>query len=467
MRNSNRCIFIIIVVCFWTSCIADIERSISLPSNTSVDITVSQAREFFEQEFLTRDDANPARGVMSPGDFTPRWDDVQVSQNHRIACVDVPIIPKYSYKAIRSEYRLGKATAYAVTVSQKAIVVKDRSSGRMAQYIMSLIPDREFAATHKGDISNIFLNANDRGAFSGIVLYTYHGVPIRFSKYIDGTRVKGISTCGVSDHERYKELLQRIYQNLSKIKVLRHTGIASRLGEDAGLGFDGGEIEPIIVTETPSHTEGDNDGPPSQQPDPENPDKEPLENPDEEENIGNDGNEDNDNNSDNSNNSDNTSTTYSAAISDIVSHISNATLKKLMQDNTNVPFVKQDTVAVMNIKFTVITMGNHTKIEISHIAYNPQEVRDLSENGLKIVILHEFMHAYLSQIGQGGKQEEEHQKFVERGEYLQAIKELLPDEDDELYGIVKYAGCVDCEAFNGLSPEKKERITDMLDYYNL
>ena len=136
-----------------------------------------------------------------------------------------------------------------------------------------------------------------------------------------------------------------------------------------------------------------------------------------------------------------------------------------MQDNTNVPFVQQDTVAVMNIKFTVITMGNHTKVEISHIAYNPQEVRDLSENGLKIVILHEFMHAYLSQIGQGGKQEEEHQKFVERGEYLQAIKELLPDEDDELYGIVKYAGCVDCEAFNGLSPEEKDDINYYIDIY--
>ena len=136
-----------------------------------------------------------------------------------------------------------------------------------------------------------------------------------------------------------------------------------------------------------------------------------------------------------------------------------------MQDNTNVPFVKQDTVAVMNIKFTVITMGNHTKVEISHIAYNLQDVRDLSENGLKIVILHEFMHTYLSQIGQGGKQEEEHQKFVERGEYLQAIKELLPDEDDELYGIVKYAGCVDCEAFTSLSRNEQTYINNQLNNY--
>ena len=53
----------------------------SLPSNMGVDITISQAREFFEPEFLTRDDANPARGVLSPGDFTPRWGK---SSTHRL-----------------------------------------------------------------------------------------------------------------------------------------------------------------------------------------------------------------------------------------------------------------------------------------------------------------------------------------------------------------------------------------------
>ena len=158
-----------------------------------------------------------------------------MSQNYRIACVDVPIIPKYSYKAIRSEYRLGKATAYAVTVSQKAIVVKDRSSGRMAQYIMSLIPDREFAATHKGDISNIFLNANDRGSFSGIVLYTHNGCPVTVNKYVDGVYTEGTTICGIEDDVKRVTNLKKIVKYISTIRFKRCIAIHSRTGEDNGI----------------------------------------------------------------------------------------------------------------------------------------------------------------------------------------------------------------------------------------
>lgn len=241
MRNSNRCIFIIIVVCFWTSCIADIERSISLPSNTSVDITVSQAREFFEQEFLTRDDANPARGVMSPGDFTPRWDDAQVSQNYRIACVDVPIIPRFGYRAIRSEYKLGKATAYTVRVSQKLIIVEGRESGNMTQYLMSIIPDKEFAAKNKGDISNLFLNANDRGRFSGIVLYTHHGIPVTVNKYINGVYTGGATICGVKDDIQRTQKFKQIIKSISGIRFKKCAGISSRTGEDDNWEEEGGD----------------------------------------------------------------------------------------------------------------------------------------------------------------------------------------------------------------------------------
>ena len=77
------------------------------------------------------------------------------------------------------------------------------------------------------------------------------------------------------------------------------------------------------------------------------------------------------------------------------------------------------------------------------------------------------MHAYLAQIGLSGTDAEDHQKFLDRGEYLQAIKDLFPNEDDDFYEVVKYAGCVDCEAFTSLSREQKDKIIDMLDFYNL
>ena len=231
MKKINGCIFIA-VACFLTSCIAGIERDISISAGEDAEITVEQARKFFEQELLTRNDDTPTPNILSPGDFTPQWDNAKVSQNYRIACVDIPIIPRFGYRAIRSEYKLGKATAYSVRVSQKLIVVKGRESGDMAQYIMSIIPDKEFAAKHKGDISNLFLNANDRGRFSGIVLYTHHGIPVTVNKYIDGVYTGGATICGVKDDIQRTQRFKQIIKSISGIRFKKGTGISSRAGED-------------------------------------------------------------------------------------------------------------------------------------------------------------------------------------------------------------------------------------------
>ncbi len=217
---------------FLTSCIAGIERDISISAGEDAEITVEQARKFFEQELLTRNDDTPSPNILSPGDFTPQWNNAQISQNYRIACVDIPIIPRFGYRAIRSEYKLGKATAYSVRVSQKLIVVKGRESGDMAQYIMSIIPDKEFAAKHKGDISDLFLNANDRGRFSGIVLYTHHGIPVTVNKYIDGVYTGGATICGVKDDILRTQKFKQIIKSISGIRFKKCAGISSRAGED-------------------------------------------------------------------------------------------------------------------------------------------------------------------------------------------------------------------------------------------
>ena len=278
------------------------------------EITITQAREFFEQEFLTRNDDNTRYGVLLPGDFTPIWDEAIVSQNHRIASVDVPIIPQYTYKAICSDYRLGKATAYAVTVSQKLIVVKSLTTGELSHYVMSLIPDKEFAVKHKGNISNIFLNANDRGSFSGIVLYTHNGCPVTVNKYVDGVYTEGTTICGIEDDVKRVTNLKKIVKYISTIRFKRCIAIHSRTGEDNGIWdeedweygdedeyiyitggiytdedgnlfidldgdgkIDGVYIPPVDVSpEDPGSGDGDGDGgeePPTGQQDPTNPDE--------------------------------------------------------------------------------------------------------------------------------------------------------------------------------------------------
>ncbi len=213
---------------FLTSCIAGIERDISISAGEDAEISVEQAREFFEQELLTRNDDTPSPNILSPGDFTPQWDNAKVSQNYRIACVDVPIIPTYRYRAIRSEFRRGQAQAYIVNVSQKVVIVKDRESGAMASYIMSLIPDKDFAAKHKGDISDLFLNANDRGKYSGAIFYTHHGLPVNYIHYTDGSEDCNISTLGDIDGAAKAENLRNIMKKFVGIKFNKTSNILSR-----------------------------------------------------------------------------------------------------------------------------------------------------------------------------------------------------------------------------------------------
>lgn len=75
------------------------------------------------------------------------------------------------------------------------------------------------------------------------------------------------------------------------------------------------------------------------------------------------------------------------------------------------------------------------------------------------------MHAYLAQLGLSGADSEDHQKFLDRREYLQSIKDLFPNEDDDFYEVVMYAGCVDCETFISLSRNEQTYIIDLLNDY--
>lgn len=461
---------------FLTSCIAGIERDISISSGEDAEISVEQAREFFEQELLTRNDDTPSPNVLSPGDFTPQWDDAQISQNYRIACVDVPIIPRFGYRAIRSEYKLGKATAYIVRVSQKLIVVKDRESGDMAQYIVSIIPDKDFAAKHKGDISNLFLNANDRGRFSGILLYTCHGIPVRLSKYIDGKRVEGISTCGVAGKQKYKELLLKIYKGLSDIKVLRYAGITSRSGEDPGWDFDAGEIDDVIIIGTgPSNNDDDDDDddddeeeeePPNQQIDPEDPNKAPLENTDDEGNIGNEGNENNnkDETGDNENDDNsNKNESIKKIKDDVVAKLSSPNLNKLKSFITtaNITF-KQDNKETKRLKIgSQFVDGNYK----ATIYYNSQYWNLLNNNGKLLAVYHEYIHGFLYYNNLG--KDYLHKQMLESKEYQQGLRDLFPNETEEFYNMIQYIGCSDIYKMQLDEFEQTElRIIRNLYFYN-
>jgi len=508
------CTISVIFILFATSCVQLRDEQAASILSQELGITVSEARSFYENDIMSRAETEcKSPNVLSPGDYTPQWDNAEMSQNSRIACVDVPIIPTYRYRAIRSEFSRGHANAYRVDVSQKLVIVKDRESGAMASYIMSLIPDKGFAAKYKGDISNIFLNANDRGRYSGIMVYTHRNFPICVSKYKDGQQLSCISLCNDLTEESVISKLNILYNEWRKIRLIKSRLITSR----SESSYDYDEYE--NPNENESGNESENEGsqfaqsllvedeqgnlalyvlneetnqyeqwhvwyapidcivqipepdlsidPPTGQKDPT---PENGENGDNQNDGGGSSGIDSGGNTGNTNNS-----TYGGIIADMASKVSNIELRDLMSKNTNVLFVVNNSVDLLKINFVTETSGSNITIHIRNIQYNPQEVKYLNEKGIVMAILHEFMHPYLEVIGQSGTEAEDHQKLVKgikdeetnetKNVYMQTIREVLPNEDDDFYDVAMYARCVNCEEFTSSPPEKRDQITDTLDYY--
>lgn len=180
------------------ACVRDNVDAYRSPQNdSSTLLSVAEAREFFENQFLqttkTRSEGLHKPKGMHPGEFTPDWDAAEVSQNNKIASVDVRILPQCRYRAIRSEFKNGKAKAYTANITQKLIVIKGKRQDKLGQYILTLVPDRTYFAKNKGDISDKFIQAGEKNGFSGVAFYsTLQGRTVRINIFANGKKVKGL-----------------------------------------------------------------------------------------------------------------------------------------------------------------------------------------------------------------------------------------------------------------------------------
>ena len=106
--------------------------------------SIGQAKEFFEKDFaeqLTKSVVEDVRSVLHPGDFTPQWDRAVYSESGGVAAYDVDILADRSIIAIRSKFGPNGAKAERLPVYQKLVVRRNVESGKMASYVLSLIPD--------------------------------------------------------------------------------------------------------------------------------------------------------------------------------------------------------------------------------------------------------------------------------------------------------------------------------------
>lgn len=218
-------------------CTRDPHLKDSTKPNQTSSLTIEEAKTFFEKQYSEGRQTRVDGGgdVLSPGDFTPNWNNALESQNQYVQSVDVTINSQYCYRAIRSECDNGNAEAYEVPISQKLVIVKGKVNGKeiISYYIMTLIPDRNFYAKNKNDLDKRFINSGNKNGFSGIVLYTIPGFssPFQVCKYVDGVKRSEVCLIGCKDNLNEKIIQARqLVGNFELVRTMSSLG--TRSGED-------------------------------------------------------------------------------------------------------------------------------------------------------------------------------------------------------------------------------------------
>ena len=159
--------------------------------------------------------------MWSLGDIVPKWSKGVPTGTSSIYSVDVPIESStYCYRVVRTDPQTGKA--HFVKCYHKLVVVKDRKTGRLGNYVVFFIATNEYADSHPGNVGKRFNNDGDMGDFSGLKIYaTLEGIIIRANKYHAGQKQEGIYLGSAKNVQEYAAGLMRIMRMMKNMELQR------------------------------------------------------------------------------------------------------------------------------------------------------------------------------------------------------------------------------------------------------
>lgn len=111
---------------------------------------------------------------------------------------------------------------------QKVVIVKSRTTGKIGQYLLTLVPDIEYERQHQGEVADLFINAGDKGGFSGVAIYSVPGLDliVRANRYTNGIKTKGIYLS--VDKKEMKEKIFRLKSILRPFQLYKSSVVQSR-----------------------------------------------------------------------------------------------------------------------------------------------------------------------------------------------------------------------------------------------
>lgn len=262
------CLSILLMLFLVWSCMDD--ALMKMDSQTkNKNFSLQEAKAFFEKSMesvTTRSEKEETDNSIRPGDFSPQWAGAMPSSKNNLECYDIPIISTFQYKALYVEYSNDKGVAKHTNVYQKLIIVKDVKENNIGQYILTLIPAKEYDAVYNSQVCNDFINCADKGKFTGVAIYSmvHSNMIARINTYKNGIKVKGVFLLNASTKAELEEKRQIANSQLSGLTFGRKKKISTRSGEDDFWGsddwfwdIDGGSLPEVVITpDRPGEIEG-------------------------------------------------------------------------------------------------------------------------------------------------------------------------------------------------------------------
>lgn len=214
---------------------AQFDKHHSSDSSPEPKLSLEEAKAAFEETYsiaLTKSGSgNGHRNKLSPGEFTPLWDNAAYSENPKACSYDVKLITERKVYAIVAEFRNGKSVAEKVQVHQRLVTIKNESYPRTCCYILSLIPD--YGCDGGNRMEERFRCCSDKGLFSGLAVYSALGsnAILRIDRYRNGIRLDGVYIpAGNGSKERRLEKAASMLRGITLIN--RRSVTTKSFGED-------------------------------------------------------------------------------------------------------------------------------------------------------------------------------------------------------------------------------------------
>lgn len=210
-------------------------------------ITVGEAKTFFEKQIMQSGktlDSKDMRGFAT--NFTPQWKHAVISGQEYMAAVDVPIVANFSFSVYGWADEVQKTDRFDVNLLQKLIVVKDLRSNNLGAYVVTIIPDKDYALTRKHISAMDFPNFGTYGNFSGLIIYSLplSTIPVRVNRHWKGELIDAASFFGLWDNPSELQIARdKMKGMLEGFNLIRIPQTLFRANE-----IDGGPLPEVVIT---------------------------------------------------------------------------------------------------------------------------------------------------------------------------------------------------------------------------